>query len=298
MRFPRNVALSIAIVFTVVLARAQSNAGALSLTFTTIDVPGAVITNILGINTSGEMVGNYSAVSSSPSHGFLYSGGAFTFFDYPEADSTIPHGINDSGLISGCAGLGGGTSIVGFTYNGTFTTITAPGKADTDAWGIDSAGDIVGGAGTTLSSTKAFELKGSPFKNISLPGTYLYAYRAGVNNLGEVVGFILNGSDSSGFVYKNGKSQSLVFPGPTVMTLALGLNDRGIIVGWYEGCSPACADHGFVIMKGKYFSFDFPGAIATFADGINASGQIVGSYTLDGSAFHGYVTNPIAASAQ
>jgi len=89
------------------------------------------------------MVGKYSAGSSSPSHGFLYSGGTFTFLDYPGADSTIPRGNNDSSQISGCAGLGNGTSVVGFVYDqGAFTTVTAPGKADTDVWGIDNAGDL------------------------------------------------------------------------------------------------------------------------------------------------------------
>jgi len=293
----RRFALVLTLSLSAPIAQAQSKVETLNLTFTTIDVPGAAITNVLGINTAGELVGNYSAGSASPSHGFLYGGGTFTFLDYPGADSTIARGINDSSQISGCAGIGNGTSIVGFVYDqGAFTTITAPGKADTDVWGIDNAGDLVGGVGTTLSSTKAFELKAGRFKNISPPGTYVYVYGTGINNLGEIVGFTLDGPSSSAFAYKTGRFQSLIFPGPTLMTLALGLNDNGVLVGWYEGCSPTCADHGFVMVNGKYFSFDYPDSIGTFADGINASGQIVGSYTLDGSTFHGYVTNPITTA--
>ncbi len=293
----RYISLAILLSFSA-LTQAQSNIGTLKLTFTTVDVPGAADTNVLGINTAGDLVGDYASSDIAPPHGFKYSGGVFTLFDYPGQYWTVPAGINDSGLISGSAYAADGTNVLGFLYDGTsFSSIQAPGKAATIIYGMNSSGELVGGAGTTLSSTKAFELVGARFKNISPPGTYLYAYGTGVNNLGEIVGFILNGSDSSGFVYKNGKSRSLVFPGPTIMTLAMGLNDGGVIVGWYEGCSPACADHAFVMMKGKYFSFDYPGAIGTFADGISASGQIVGSYTLDGSTFHGYVTNPIEAAS-
>jgi uncharacterized membrane protein len=252
-----------------------------------------VITNVLGINTAGDMVGNYSAGSASPSHGFLYSGGAFTLFDYPGADSTIPRGINDSSQISGCAGIGNGTSVVGFVYDqGTFTTVTAPGKADTDVWGIDNAGDLVGGAGTTLSSTKAFELKAGMFKNISPPGTYVYIYGTGINNSGKIVGLILNGLYDYGFTYVNGRFQKVLVPG-TDQTEALGINDGGMVVGWYFSCTSVCGEHGFLLLNGKYTSFDYPGALGTFADGINASGEIVGSYTVDGSTFHGYVTSPI-----
>src|SRR5215469_18269555 len=172
---------------------AQAKTETLSLTFTTIDVPGAVITNVLGINTAGDVVGNYSAGSSAPSHGFLYSGGTFTLFDYPGQYTTIAYGINDSGVISGSAFADDASNIVGFLYDQiTFTTIGAPGKAATVVYGINSAGNVVGGEGTSLSSTKAFELRGARFKNITPPGTYLYAYGSGINNLGEVVGFTLN----------------------------------------------------------------------------------------------------------
>jgi len=53
--------------------------------------------------------------------------------------------------------------------------------------------------------------------------------------------------------------------------------------------------YGFAVMKGKYVSFGYPGAAGTLPSGINASGQIVGSYTFDFSTYHGFVTSPITA---
>jgi hypothetical protein len=37
------------------------------VTFTTIDVPGSGVTNVLGINSDGDMVGNYSTAYNTPS---------------------------------------------------------------------------------------------------------------------------------------------------------------------------------------------------------------------------------------
>src|SRR5215469_444749 len=272
---------------------AQAKTETLSLTFTTIDVPGAVITNVLGINTAGDVVGNYSAGSSAPSHGFLYSGGTFTLFDYPGQYTTIAYGINDSGVIAGSAYADDASNVVGFLYDQTtFTTIRAPGKAATIVYGINNAGDLVGGAGTTLSSTKAFEMTAGRFKNISPPGTYVYIYGAGINDSGKVAGFILNGLYDYGFTYMNGKFQKVLVPG-TSQTEASGVNDDGTVVGWFFSCTSVCGDHGFVFLNGKYSSFDYPGAMSTFAASISKSGQIVGSYTLDNQTFHGFVTNPI-----
>ena len=73
-----------------------------------------------------------------------------------------------------------------------------------------------------------------------------------------------------------------------------GINDAGVIVGSYEACSP-CGFHGFVMMHGRYFSLDYPGAMETFGMGINNAGQIVGSYTLDEQTFDGFVTTSIVA---
>ncbi len=271
------------------LLHGQSKVDTLNLTFTTIDVPGAVVTNVLGINTAGDVVGNYETSTNGPSHGFLYSAGNFSLFDYPGASSTLAFGINDSGLISGTAYIKNGTAAVSFLYDGTsFTTLQAKGDTATLARGINNAGVVVGGDGLTLSGTKGFALIGSQFKNISPPGTYVYIFADAINNLNQVVGT----DDSGSFSYSKGKFKSISFPGAS-QTLAWGINDNEMISGWYVICTPNC-EHGFLLVKGKYMSFDYPGAMGTFANGINASGQIVGSYTPDEQTFHGFISSPVA----
>src|SRR5689334_12774607 len=68
--------------------------------FTLIDFPGAVLTNVQGINPGGEMVGIYRDTAGKQ-HGFLLSGSNFTSIDYPGAISTAARGINPGGDIVG-----------------------------------------------------------------------------------------------------------------------------------------------------------------------------------------------------
>src|SRR5579864_2007901 len=60
--------------------------------FTTIDFPGAVLTNAWGINPAGEIVGVYKDTAGQQ-HGFLLSWGHFTSIDYPGAIATDARGI-------------------------------------------------------------------------------------------------------------------------------------------------------------------------------------------------------------
>jgi hypothetical protein len=272
--------------FCMALVHAQVTPTPANITFTTIDVPGAHYTGVWGINKTGDMVGNYGQDTNADSHGFLYGNGAFTYFDYPGESKTVPTGINDSGLIAGHAG---DSSVVGFLYDGTsFTSIQHGTDSATFVIGINNAGDVVGGTGTIF-ATKGFKMRDGKFKRLNVPGEFIYIYGTGINNLGKIVGW----TDDDGFVCRLGSCQLIDFPG-AIKTEAWGINDSGIIVGWYEK-GPPYAIHGFASKNGRYISFDYPGAGATAATGINSSGQIVGEYTSDFSAYHGFVTSPISA---
>jgi probable HAF family extracellular repeat protein len=89
--------------FVLGLMPGLSRAG--SVSYTTLDVSGATLTNAYGINNSGQIVGSFN--DSSGSHGFLKNGSTYTPFDYPGATSTTAYGINDSGQIVGTAAISG-----------------------------------------------------------------------------------------------------------------------------------------------------------------------------------------------
>jgi uncharacterized membrane protein len=77
-------------------------------TYTTIDPPGSISTNVGGINNSGEIAGTY-AVPPFKTHGFLFKSGVYTIVDVPGASSTGVAGVNDQGEIVGTAQTNSGT---------------------------------------------------------------------------------------------------------------------------------------------------------------------------------------------
>jgi hypothetical protein len=283
MRRLRTALLLLLLGTSVLGADAQSTPRAITVSFTTIDVPGAVYTGVFGINSAGDMVGNYGQDTNQDSHGFMYSNGTFTYFDFPGETVTVPTGINDSNLI---VGYDGDVAVNSFFYDGTtFTSFQDGSDSATYANGLNNAGEVTGAAGT-IYTTKGFAMLNGKFKTLNLQGLYTYVRGSGVNNLGTIVGW----TDSDGFVCHGNNCAIMDYPG-AFQTATLWINDAGLSVGWYTSSTCTCA---FLSRKGKFLSFSYPGAAATAATGINKSGQIVGQYTFDYKAFHGFVTNPIA----
>src|SRR3982751_3408598 len=69
-------------------------------TYVAIDYPGAISTDVSGINSSGEIVGTYTDANNVV-HGFRLDSGIFAVIDYPGAVSTNATSINDRGDIAG-----------------------------------------------------------------------------------------------------------------------------------------------------------------------------------------------------
>ncbi|HLJ89829.1 MAG TPA: hypothetical protein VKZ53_23680 [Candidatus Angelobacter sp.] len=70
---------------------------------------------------------------------------------------------------------------------------------------------------------------------------------------------------------------------------ASGVNNIGAIVGNFAG-GPRNQDRSFLLFRGKFTFFIFPGSIATDAFDINNQAQIVGSYS-DGRQVHGFLAH-------
>jgi hypothetical protein len=63
-----------------------------------------------------------------------------------------------------------------------------------------------------------------------------------------------------------------------------------IVGGWTDdpGCSE-CFTKAFLLTPRGFESLEFPGALETVADGINAAGEIVGEYFGEDEVFHGFL---------
>jgi len=115
--------------------------------FSEVDFPGAIDTGVTGINAAGDLVGFWDTGVASPiGHGFVFSHGTFTSFDVPVTGATVTQAndINASGQIVGTY-IDANGLLHGFLMGrGAFSTIDFPGAGQTSAWGINSAGQIVG----------------------------------------------------------------------------------------------------------------------------------------------------------
>jgi probable HAF family extracellular repeat protein len=120
-------AVGVPCVFVLTLMSPSSRA--VALTFTTIDVPGAIFTQVQGINAAGQIVGVYED-RSFISHGFLLDNGTFTTIDVPGATFTAAYGIDAAGqIVESYTDFSSGHGFL--LNNGTFTTIDFPGGSFT-----------------------------------------------------------------------------------------------------------------------------------------------------------------------
>ena len=253
-------------------------------TWTTIDYPGADSTQALGINNNGDIVGLY--VQANATHGFVYTAGTFTSIDVPGATQTVARGINDSGLIVGFYSTQSKDG-VGFLFDGTtFTDLAKRDYLITVPYGINNAGDVVGyyGNGGSNPDFHGFKWSGGTFHTLEV-GFTGETIVTGINNHGYITGYDPWSFDT--FVRKpDGTVQTIPFPNPCCGLLQ-GINDGQALVGGYV--SPSYNGFRLNGVTLKMIPLKFPGALYTYANGINNLGDTVGSYANNGLAWHGFL---------
>jgi hypothetical protein len=218
----------------------------------TLDVIGA--TNIgfcpSDINDSGVVVGE-SIPASGLGVGFVLDGTTLTQLNapYPNACITFASSVNDAGTVVGEYEMNSdctaedGWSEAGFIWSsGTFSQAPSyPGSIDSTATGINSAGDMVGGAlNGTETADIGWLLKGGVFTPINYPG-FVFTEPLAVNDSDEIVGYYCAESFADcqdtgpylGFLYKNGTFTTITVPGVPA-TYLYGINNKGEVSGEYE----------------------------------------------------------------
>lgn len=109
--------------------------------FTTIDFPGSAFTLLGGINDSGQIVGHYNLGKIAA--GFLFDG-TFTSFGPRHGLVSSVGDINNAGVIVGDFYFES-QAPTGFVLTGNeYTIISFPGSIQTQVYGINNLGQIVG----------------------------------------------------------------------------------------------------------------------------------------------------------
>lgn len=215
---------------------------------------------------------------------------SFTTFEFPGADGTALHGINNAGVLVGSYSLGGTSH--GFVFDeGVFTTIDVPNAAGgTHPADISDQGQIVGGFFSEALSfvSQGFLFDGANYEVINFPGAASTTL-TGINNDGQfvgnyadVVGHVPPVVTDTGFTFDGASFETVAYPGAG-HTSVLGINNLGTMVGWSgkeSGFSISGTD-GFLFDGVDFELFDNPGARTTTLWDINDQGDIVGVFTYD-----------------
>lgn len=209
-------------------------------TFATVDFPGALQTELIGINKKGQIVGTILD-TSLVNHGFKLVNGVFTQLDYPGAILTVAVGINNAGTIVGTYSLGAGSN--GYVLkNNTYTSISISGATFTLLSGINKQGVIAGYYFDSSNNSHGFTWNNGVVTTLDYGNGFPNTYLAGITDSGVILGgygssVTINSIEyiwQHGFLYSSGSFTTFDAPfGDAAVTQPFGINNHGEIVGGY-----------------------------------------------------------------
>ena len=260
--------------------------------FNTITYPGAVHTEVRGINASGRLVG-YASLDGTTFFGFTYQSGAFTPLP-PAPFPLIGHGINDAGIVVGTANLTATTLGQGFIHNaGSYAFFARPGWDNTHARAIGPGNLITGYSDNGATGDTVgwiYDPIAATYTDINPAGS-VFTIAQGINAAGQVVGSaIVPASGGAHGFLREASGAITLFRIGTNPTRARGINDLGLITGFM---TVGTALQGFVGNSGGFQALMVPGSDETIPEGINNAGQVAGLYRT-GGVTHGFIATPAA----
>jgi hypothetical protein len=217
--------------------------------FTTIDAPGASLTQARGVNAAGTVVGDfYNGVGAVGYRGFIDIAGVFTTLNDPLAFSgaTYAMGINNAGVVAGTYYDNAGSH--GFVFaNGVFTTVDVPmtSAGNTQVYGINDNG-VISGTYYDNSGAHGFVDDGGIYTTVNDPLAAQNTYGQGLNNADALAGYYeVAGVGNASFVEAGNSFTSILDPlAKSGTTTANGVDDTGTVAGSYDDANDV--SHGFI----------------------------------------------------
>lgn len=188
--------------------------------------------------------------------------------------------INDAGQIVGISASSSGNYHAFLWQNGAMKDLGTLGGTWSNAWSINNAGQVVGGSTTSDGERHAFLWQNDTMTDLNGTMTDLfspvfYSTARDINNAGQLVGTANPGA----FLWSNGTTTNLGnLAGITASSIALGINDAGIVVGWSEYSISTPSTHAFLWNNGTMTDLTpNNGYYRSAAIRINKTGEVVGS---------------------
>lgn len=171
-----------------------------------IDFPGALATEVFGINDFGEMIGIYED-QAQQLHAFRDFRGRFVTDDIAGAVQTIPFSVNDSGTIVGEDITVAGTDGHGYieTLDGRRTIVDAPGAPANSTFfiSIDNELHILGAFADASNVQHNFLVDDGQFLPFDVPASFGSTFTSAqtLNDRQDIVGFFNDAAGNAhGFV--------------------------------------------------------------------------------------------------
>jgi probable HAF family extracellular repeat protein len=229
----------------------------------------------------------------------------FTNFDGPgnNAGGTTANGINNLGQIVGFSSNTGGTTLTNFIRNtdGSFTTLDTVNESSAAmANGINSTGSVVGASGSN-----AFLFQGTTLSDLGAPnpGNTTSEAAFGINDTGQAVGQYVDSSTSNepGFLMSGSTFTILSPSAQALVTNAQGINNNGLVVGFFSETGTPTVQHGFLYnsINKTYSTINDPtpalaegqSIVLTQFLGISDKDLAVGYYQTSNGSQHGFIYN-------
>ena len=220
-------------------------------------IPLSIVSEALGINNNGDIVGLSSFSGDAPPVAFLYRGGVVTNLGtLPGGSESEAIGVNATDQVVGTSYTSAGVPLAFLYSNGVMQNLGTLGGTQSQANAINDAGEVVGISTTSGGASHAFVYINGVMQDL---GTLLGASTSaanGINASGEVVGYS---------TMANGTAHAFVYGGSTMKDLN----------------SLVAPSSGWML---------------DYANAVNVTGQIVGEGTVNG-AIHAFMLTPVTAGA-
>lgn len=168
------------------------------------------------------------------------------------------------------------------TYD--FQTVDYPGQPNTQIFGINDNGDVVGN-GTQDNLPFVYDSLQGTLTDVVPAADYAATGVLGISDAEVMVGTVTSHDSSrSGFIRsKKGTYTVFSHPDAAFFTSARGVNNKGLVSGYYRDAANTATGFIYDTKTGSFTDIDTGPSFFAIAHGINSKGQVVGNARFAGA---------------